>query len=278
MSAGVKRSTSSVYPRLEKRLSDRLATLLARIDCRRADTAEEREAIFRLRYQAYLREGAISANSSERFADDDDDKADNAYLFGFYIDDQLASSLRLHIGSEQYPHFPSLEVFPDVLQPLLDAHKVIVDSTRFVADEELARRYRGLPYATLRVCMLAAEYFGVDHLLAAVREEHQAFYKRAFDHQLLCEPRPYPRLAKPISLMTVHFPSAAERLYQQYPFFRSSIFERRKLFDRRLPPAARSGHGLHSSHGADANREPADSQESSQSGATNRSPVEFGAV
>jgi hypothetical protein len=35
------------------------AQLLDQIDCRAACSEEEREAISRLRYQAYLREGAI---------------------------------------------------------------------------------------------------------------------------------------------------------------------------------------------------------------------------
>jgi hypothetical protein len=42
-----------------KSLSDRVLALLERVNYRRADTAEEREAIFRLRYEAYLSEGAI---------------------------------------------------------------------------------------------------------------------------------------------------------------------------------------------------------------------------
>jgi N-acyl-L-homoserine lactone synthetase len=211
--------------------SNGISRLLARIDCRRADSGEEREAISRLRYEAYLREGAISPNATGRFSDPYDD-SDNAYLFGLYIDGGLASSLRLHIASKEHPSFPSLEVFPDYLQTELDAGKILVDSTRFVADERLSRLYRGLPYATLRLCMLAAEYFHADHLLAPVRSEHQAFYRRAFNHRVVCEPRPYPQLAKPICLMTVHFPSAAEGLYRKYPFFRSSGSERRKLFER----------------------------------------------
>jgi hypothetical protein len=32
--------------------------------------------------------------------------------------------------------------------------------------------------------------------------------------------------------MALHFPSAANELYQKYPFFRSSSFERRRLFER----------------------------------------------
>src|SRR5262249_915442 len=42
-----------VVPKLS--LSDRILRLLRRVDVRRADSAEEREAIFRLRYQAYRR-------------------------------------------------------------------------------------------------------------------------------------------------------------------------------------------------------------------------------
>jgi hypothetical protein len=220
----------------DRSFSERLAALASRIECRRADTTEEREAIFRLRYRAYLREGAIAADPSQRFTDAADND-DNAYLLGFYIDGVLASSLRLHIGSREHRHFPSLAVFSDVLQPRVDAGKVLVDATRFVADEKLSRLHRGLPYATLRPCMLAAEYFHADDLLAAVRAEHQAFYRRAFGHRLLCAPRPYPQLVKPISLMSVDFPSAAESLYDRYPFFRSTALDRRKLFER--PPAPR---------------------------------------
>ena len=236
MGPKVTRSTFSGHADANGSFSDRLAQLLARIEFRRADSGEQREAIFRLRYQAYTREGAISRNSSGTFSDHYDE-THNVYLFGLYIDDELASSLRLHVASKQHPDFPSLEVFPDLLQPKLDAGKVLLDSTRFVADETLSRLHRGLPYATLRLCMLAAEHFRADDLLAAVRVEHQAFYRRAFNHRLICEPRPYPQLAKPISLMTVHYPTAAGQLYRRYPFFRSTFLERRMLFER---PMARS--------------------------------------
>ena len=61
MSAEIRHSTFSVPRTPQKILADRLAALLAKIECRRADSVEEREAVFRLRYRAYLREGAISA-------------------------------------------------------------------------------------------------------------------------------------------------------------------------------------------------------------------------
>ena len=78
--------------------------LLERVDYRRVETAEERDAIFRLRYAAYLREGAIPPNASERFSDSLDD-TDNALIFGVHIDGELASSIRLHVASREHPAY-----------------------------------------------------------------------------------------------------------------------------------------------------------------------------
>jgi len=223
-------STFSIAQVQKSSFSGHVALLLDRIDCRLADSGEQREAIFRLRYQAYVRDGGISPNSSRTFSDAYDETG-NVYLFGLYIDGELASSIRIHVACKEHPDFPGLEVFPAVLQPALDAGKVMVDSTRFVTDENLARRYRALPYATLRLSGMAAKYFSADYLLAAVRVEHRAFYRRIFHYQLVCEPRPYPLLAKPICLMMVHYPTFVDQVHQRYPFFRSTFFERRMLFE-----------------------------------------------
>jgi hypothetical protein len=228
------RSRKSEDEEAQGTFSDGVAKLLERIDCRRADTAEEREAIFRLRYQAYMREGAISAGASGAFSDPFDEIG-HVYLFGLYLDNELASSIRIHVGSKEQPQFPSLEVFSDILQPKLDAGKIIIDPTRFVSDERLSRLHRGLPYATLRLSMVAAEHFHADYVLAAVRAEHQAFYRRAFNQRVLSKPRPYPQLTKPISLMAVHYPSVVDQLWRRYPFIPSNVAERHRLFARPGP-------------------------------------------
>jgi hypothetical protein len=231
------RSTVSDHLATENNFSDSVARLLDRMDCRPADTTVEREAISRLRYQAYLREGAIPPNASRAFSDPYDD-TENAYVFGLYIDGELASSIRLHVATREHSDFPSLAVFRDILQPEVDAGKVIIDPTRFVVDETLSRLHRGLPYATLRVGWMASAYFASDLTLAAVRPEHQAFYRRTFGHRVICGPRPYPHLAKPISLMTMHYPSVADQVHRRLPFLRSTLFERRMLFERhRTQPA-----------------------------------------
>ena len=105
---------------LEDGFSDRVARLLDRIDCRLVDSGAEREAIFRLRYRAYLRDGGILPNSSKMFSDAYDEIG-NVYLFGLYIDDELASSIRIHVASKDNPECPTGEAFADILQPKLDA-------------------------------------------------------------------------------------------------------------------------------------------------------------
>ncbi|MDX2202065.1 MAG: hypothetical protein NW223_04900 [Hyphomicrobiaceae bacterium] len=219
----------------QDRLIDRVQRLVEKSDYRRADTAEERDAIFRLRYRAYLAEGAIAENDSKSFSDARDDDP-NAYTYGIYVDDELVSSIRLHVATPRHPGLPALTVFGDLLEPEIAAGKVIVDPTRFVADKEASRRHPELCYVTTRLGWLAGEYFAARYILATVRAEHQAFYRRTFGHKVICEPRHYPSLMKPISLMALDFPMHRERVIKRYPFLRSSTFERRMLFS--LPKAS----------------------------------------
>lgn len=225
----------------ERSLNHRVAVLLDRIDYRLAQTAEDREAIFRLRYWAYLREGAIAPNAAEVFSDTYD-ATDNAWIFGVHIDGKLVASLRLHAASPAGRALPALAVFPDLLQPLVDAGHVVIDPTRFVIDQAASRRFPCLCYVTTRLAWLACEYFNAGLLLATVRHEHQAFYRRVFGHRTVCEPRHYPSLAKPICMMALDYAPAKEGVLQRHPFFRSTHFERRMLFaphaEAALRPAA----------------------------------------
>lgn len=211
--------------------SERLVDFLDVIECRPVDTGEEREAVFRLRYDAYVREGAIPIGFSKRFTDAYDD-APNAWIFGIYIEGRLASSIRVHVASPEHPDAPCMMVFSDILGPEIERGHSIVDPTRFVADHNMARLHPELPYVTVRLGFLASEYFAADIGLATVRAEHQAFYKRLFGLKPLCEPREYPSLMKPISLMAIHYPTVREGIMARYPFMRSTSEERATLFDR----------------------------------------------
>ena len=204
---------------------------LDQVDYRLVQTPEEKDEIYRLRYRAYLREGAIQPSADGRVIDQFED-APNAWTFGVYFHGELYSSIRVSVLTSEWRMSPSVELFGDVLHPELDKGRVIIDSTRFVADPERARDFPELPYVTVRLGSMAGVHFNADYGLAIVRPEHQAFYRRVFLHETWCEPRLYPGLVKPVGLMAAHLPTVRDRVLARYPFLRSSAFERRTLFDR----------------------------------------------
>jgi hypothetical protein len=205
--------------------------LLDRVDYRLAETEDEKEAIYHLRYRAYLHEGAIEPRSDQRLTDRFDDLS-NSWTFGIYLDGELTSSLRISVARPGSEDTPAVDAFRDLLGPELARGKVIVDPNRFVADPLRRTAYPELPYMTLRLAYVACTHFNADIGTATVRREHQAFYRRVFLHKPLCPPRPYPTLTKPLCLMAVDYPKMGEKVFQRYPLFRSSAFERRKLFER----------------------------------------------
>lgn len=209
--------------------AERLAKFIETVDIRRADTDDDREAIFRLRYDAYLREGTIAPEFGRRFADRFDD-SENVWTFGLRYEGVLVSSFRLHVVTDQFPESPAVDVFPDLLMPELKAGKIIIDPTRFVADAAASRRFPELPYATVRLGFLASEYFDADLCLATVRVEHQAYYRRLFMARPVCEPRMYPSLKRPISLMVVDFQALRGQILRRYPAMESTEAERVRLF------------------------------------------------
>jgi hypothetical protein len=227
-------SLSNGVPELN--FDESVRALLQIVECREATDKPEKEQIYRLRYTAYLREGALPEGAPEIFKDSLDDAA-NGKTFGFYVGGRLASSIRLHVATRDAPICPAMNVFSDYLRPFVEAGMTLIDPTRFVVDVALARQFPKIPHVTVRVGWMACDHFATDLVLATVRTEHQAFYKRLFGHRVVCDARPYPSLAKPISLMLLDYPSARERVMRRYPFLRSTESERFAVFGS--PPAAR---------------------------------------
>ena len=204
---------------------------LEHVDYRRIETPEEKDEIYRLRYKAHLREGAILPSETERVTDDYDDLP-NSFIFGIYLHGELFSSIRISVLTPQWRRSTSSEMFPELLQPELDRGRLVIDPTRFVADPEKARKFPELPYITVRLGYVACAYFNADLGLANVRPEHRAFYRKVFLQEPWGEPRLYPGLIKPVGLMAARYPEIKERVFQRFPYMRSSAFERRVLFER----------------------------------------------
>lgn len=214
----------AVHPRL-----DSLQEFLNRVDYHLAETREEKEEIFRMRYRAYLKEGAVKPSESGMTVDAYEDCANN-WIFAINVDGELCGSIRISVLTSKWRTSPSAELFGDVLDPLLDAGQIIVDPTRFVADPDKAGRFPKLPLVTARLAFLACEQFDADLGLAIVRPEHNAFYRRFFRYEPLAEPRLFPGLVKPVGLLGVAYRDRREDVLGDRPFLWSSAFERRMLF------------------------------------------------
>jgi N-acyl-L-homoserine lactone synthetase len=220
---------SVVVLRSQEDFASRLSAFREAVEIRRASTDEDREEIFRLRYDAYRREGAIEPNFGHRFTDRFDE-VENVFLFGVRFEGELVSSIRVHVVTEQYPDSPTVTAFPDILMPELAAGNVIVDPSRFVADRDASRLHPELPYVTARIAVVAMQYFNADIGAVAVRPEHRAFYRKVFAFTPVAPPRDYHGLTVPLGLMMARQDEVRDRVLGNYPFLRSTLTERAQLF------------------------------------------------
>ncbi len=210
--------------------NEKLAQSLANVTYRVARTEAERDSIYALRYRGYLRDGGIGPNADERFSDAWDG-VDNALLMGMYVGDRLASTVRFHMNRPPGARFPAMETFGDVLEPYVASGKSIMDPTRFVIDPDLAHLGPELPYLTLRMIALAAEYFRADIVLATIRAEHLIMYKRVVGHRPISEPRTYPLLARKIVCTMAEIDHMRATAYGRHPFLASTPEERVRIFE-----------------------------------------------
>jgi hypothetical protein len=206
-------------------------SLFDRLEYRFCDSGEDLEAIYRLRYNAYLQAGMVRPDASRMVTDSFDDLP-NSYRFGVFFEGNLVSTLRLHHASASHPVSPSTEVFGDVLMDRVASGESFVDPSRFAADSEWSGTLRVLPYLTLRLAVVACQYFKPTYCLTAIKEEHAAFYHRIFRSERAAEPRLYPGLTMPVFLYQSKCSENMDSTIERFPFFGSTVFEQRLLFQR----------------------------------------------
>src|SRR6266851_7407644 len=84
--------------------------LLDQVDYRLAETPQEKEEIYNLRYRAYLREGAVAESPAQRVTDQYDDLP-NSWTFGVHIQGELCSSVRISVLTSKWRESCSAEAF-----------------------------------------------------------------------------------------------------------------------------------------------------------------------
>ena len=212
----------------------RLCDYRPEIEYQVASSPEFRNEIFKFRYNAYRREGVIRENPTGIFTDYYD-TLENCWIFGILSNGELVSSIRVHVISPEFRRGPALDVFPDIVTPMLDAGDVLVDPTRFVTSHNAILRIPELVYVTLRVPSMASLAFNARYCLVTVREEHIRFYKRVLNATQLCEPRPYPELMYHICAMRVDIAQMRDELAKRHSAFQTPLSDWRHMFERPGP-------------------------------------------
>ena len=227
MSASEPRSEAGTMSRFAGTLID----ILDRVEYSRVRMDVLDNPIYKLRYEAYRREEFVPFND-QGIVHDDLDGTPNCFAYGIHIDGELVSSIRIHHLTAQDRKSPSMKTHAEVLDPLLDRGQHFVDPSRFTADYEASLAYPALPFLTLRIAVMATEYFSTTGCLALVRREHAAFYRRVFGSVEIGEARTYPGLSFPTVLYNSDSAINLQQIYRRFPFFRSTQEEQHALFSQ----------------------------------------------
>ena len=215
------------------RFSEKLLGLLDKVEYRRVETSEDMEDIARIRYKAYKAGSVMHLGEDSPLLIDEVDFDSHAYIFGVYHEERLISTVRLHHVTPDHRVTSSGKVFPDEIKAFLDAGMSLIDPVRLAADPEIWSEMPAIPYLTLRLATMAADYFDADRVLQMVKPAHAAFYRRVFDGDFVASPKSNQgKFIIDLMLMATRCKDVRSSLYTRFPFFQSEPFERRMLFAR----------------------------------------------
>jgi hypothetical protein len=212
------------------RFADRIAEMLERVEHRSATSRAEREAAYRLRYEAYLKQNLLDQRIDAMLYDEVYDNSPNSLITLTYIDGELASTVRVHVVADDNQISPAVDVFPDVLAPHLKARRIIVDPSRLAARAEMARKYPELPYFALRPPWMAAQHFDADFIVVSCATGHVGYYRRTFRAEAWSGLRSYPKVTAKVVCVGLDFAAGRHGVEARYPSFRSTSGERETLF------------------------------------------------
>lgn len=208
--------------------TDKIFDFLDRTEYRRVRTQEDLNEIGRFRFRAFDAKPVYT----EKFDGVILDSVDNdpyAMTFGIYIDEKLASSVRLHVLTPEHRVSPALDMFPSHLEPLLDQGVTFIDPSRFTVDLTQTGEIVGLPHITLRLAVMATRYFRADFCLSCVKKEHAPFYRRTFRATAVAGPHRFPGMGVD-AVLFASSRSSFDDIIARYPLYNYLPREAELLF------------------------------------------------
>ncbi|MGL4489283.1 MAG: N-acyl amino acid synthase FeeM domain-containing protein [Rhizobiaceae bacterium] len=192
-------------------------------------TSSDLAEIERLRRASYENTTLFDINNFSALVDEDD-VAPDCFVIGVFIDEQLVSTIRLHILTGERQHGPSATLFPALTNQLLENGTCIVDPSRFASDPASLWKYPSIPLLTLRAAAMALDYFSASHLVGVVREDGTSFYKRCFGGEAISDPIHVEGVTIPVMMLACPVEKIQEKTASRYPFFKSQPYERKLMF------------------------------------------------
>lgn len=174
----------------------------------RATSAEDLQAVGELRHRCYVEDALIEPLEDGVFLDQYD-FVENAQTYLIEYRGKLAASIRLHILDDLRSRSATMDAFPDILEPMISAGRVLLDGARFVVDPDLGSARLAVARQTLRIYAAAAAESTVTYGVAAVQEQQIRFYTRIFGFRQIAGPRAYCRLNAKLALMGVDLRQAS---------------------------------------------------------------------
>jgi hypothetical protein len=215
----------------QSNFSKKLLEILDHVEYRRVETHEDMEEVARIRYRAYKLANILTLSGAKLI--DDVDFDDHAYIFGVYYDERLISTVRIHHVTPDHRVSTTREMYPNEIDKFLDAGMTLIDPVRFAADPDIIGEMPALPYLTLRIASMAADYFDADRVLQLVSPQHAPFYRRVFyADTVVPSQKNVGKYNIELTLMATRTNDVRVGLYKRFPFFVSEPYERRMMFQR----------------------------------------------
>lgn len=165
---------------------------------------QQKEAIFKLRYDAYHGEGLIQGSGEASLSDWQDDESSSS-IYGVTLHGRLVSTIRLSLISREQRNCVTYALFKDHLDPILDRGERLIDGSRLaVRCNDSALRRRIVMY-TLSLAARLSRSVKADHGTMIARHSHAPFYER-FGFKIVSGPFSYPEALTPLSLMMIDLP------------------------------------------------------------------------
>ena len=158
----------------------------------------------------------------------------NSLITMTYIDGELASTVRVHVITDEGVISPALDVFPDVLEARLRERRVIIDPSRLAARADMAKRFPELPYFALRPPWMAAHHFNAGFIVVSCAIGHLGYYRRTFRAQAWSDLRSYPKVTAKVMCVGLEFRRRARRRRGALPVFPLNAGRTRSPFRRVL--------------------------------------------